>query len=927
MPGPFDAAPAVFNPLPGETPEAFIARQRAEADAARAAALRSAALRQAPSFAQTMADTDDAILALPGDDPVRQSPSGRMAADRATRSREAVALAERRDRESAARQRTLTLDPSQRFAEADTTYGPGEYSLGRYTSDAIQLADMLGFDDEADQARAALDVYGREYPGLLNERFSPLAFGSRFVPFADELGALASLAENELRPDQPRPGAPGPVLPYSHYRRPTMTYRGEADRIAAETERARELSPRSALAGDIAGQAALAFALPTPRMLTAALPVDATVGQMVTRGAMRGGYEGTALGGIRGTDDSTYRPLASMAEGYDVLTEDPSLENLGRAATGVGSGLYGLGRDALRGAGEFGAIGAAGGAGAGLVQGMARGTLVRPEDIRALQRREADIFDASVAQQASAPDEFALRAQAATPDEYLELPAAMQAEDAGNVFAPGGTPDASLMVPESRRTFSDYVREPIRADPDIMRLRAAGLHTVPQQRAAVATFGPQGISQRMDRYGILREGEIVPEEVVQARAVALRDQAGGRLRAIADQARSDGVTIIGDDIADLFDELGAHYERLPDPDLHAIGADYRQRAALFRNAESIDPDALEAIADDVIDVRGEVLDEVFDADVTELPPDPSMALTPPGAMVPRRPQIRLTGATLAEPNAIPWDDFQETMNAQAGANRGIFRGTLTNPQEAHRAGVTRYRLENQARDRAILDRYGPEALDEYRALRDQFATGATIVPPDGGAGAAGGLPRSAFTSPTLTRSGTMVGGATIGAQVAGVPGAIVGGGIGFALGQRIPAYQWAVLAALNRRGVSLADSALDVAASATPGMRSVIGLRDAIRNRIAVNPEVFGQYAEPLRNAAGAGSIVLYLTELAETDPEAAAAIEEEATSEDAPETTDQWGDLLDADGASTEPPSDDRTDQWGNPIEDDDRGATPPRR
>lgn len=888
MPGPFDIR---LVPVGGETQEEATARFLAEQDAARSA-------RLGPSFAEMTLEAEPAILASPlSNETLEADPAGAMALRQAERD----ATEQRFAAERARRQEVLRNRP-RRYADAEALHAPDETSLGEMLDQGV--TDLV---PEAVRPYARGFVPALTEPTLgeggldiLDERFSPLALATRALPFSDELAALGSLAANKLRPDRPDDYDHSQDL--TRYEDPTLTYGQEADRFDTMFREAAERSPRSAALGETAQMIAATPFIPIPARiagLSAPAAVDASTLGLVGRGATRAGYEAGMYGGIHGFDTSEHRPAAALADAVSWLGDDQA--NAGASLARLGHETFGAGVDTLSGAGEYGAIGAATGGGMGVLQAGARRALVSPRSVQALQRREAGALlnDVRSAPSAADAEELALYTDRSIPEDVETLSLEPPRTTSGPRLA------ADEIAPAPRRSLREMMLDPFTGNPDVMRLRAAGLHTIPQQRAAVNIYGPGGLSRRLDAYGILREGEIIPIEEAQRRATLLREDASGRLREAAANASREGVMIDGARLADDLDAMAAEYERIPDADSASIASDIRAQAQRFRDyIPEANPADVEAIADEI-----EVLPERITAPDRLLPPNAGVDEYLPrvtDADVTMEPPIELTDMRLVPPTVngnIPWEDFQGAMRSQGGRGRAIYRGTATNPQEQHAAAVRTYRLMNEARDRAYADQFGEQALADYRLDRDRFATSAHVSPPTG-------LPRENYTAPVLSRRMTSGAGATtgaaIGGAVAGAPGIAVGGALGsfggFLAGNRLPAYEHSILAAFNSaRHGSLSAAMGDIGSQL--GRRAMgIAERDAaiaageslwqrVQQRMAIDPLAFGEYSTAIRDAMSRGVGAAWLGDLFDSDPEAATAIEAAAQ----PYTEDE-GDLFTGD-------------------------------
>lgn len=858
------------------------------------------------------------------------------------------------------------VDRIRAQAEERDRLGGGGVSVGelvRGGADAVGSAAEAGYNlfggdpQEAygfgrvipGQIDRYLDLADRFDLGLLDADYSPTSLASGFVPFLDEAtGAYSAATTDE-------------------------TYSDAQRRYQAMTDEARERYPGSAIVGGV-GQGIVASPfLRVPAALRAPLAADASALRIMGQAGGRGLVEGGELGALLAADRSSARPLA---EAIEVARGRVSPE-LG--AGQVGRELLTFAGDVARGTRDAALVGGAVGSGLGAVQAGIRNAAVRPSDIARGASDEAAAIQRAIESSDAVPDEYMLDLQqSALSDESLPLSFTRALDDPDQLMGAAlpedvRSPNAAMLAPEEALTPQTALGL---NRPDAFRLRAMGLQTVPQLRGAANVFGLRGLSRRADMYGILREGELAPVEETIRRATALRERAGGYLRGIAQQAERDGVMIDGDALADEMQALAQRHRAIRDPSHQAIADDLERQIQTLR-PEMTPGDVIDVVDDFVAspnptivervplgeemgratlrdtmplgqrvarDARramnaptvaeaspyGQRLGDVMDlpeAEGVEMLPDEALPEVDPAdvtddglfGLADEGESLALARAPrnatqLRRPTLIPWSEMQQMMAAQADRNAALYRGTATSPGTSLRVGADAYRLMNRARDRAIEARYGQRALGDYRSLRDQYATGATISPPRG-------EPRSAYTEPTLRRAISSAAGYAVGGPVLG-PAL---GAVGYLAGNRLPAYEYSILAALSRPGVSLSSSGADLAnqvirrvsgnpayaqaatAAAGEQLPMIVRIADSIGDsetaqaaaealnlgaaidrlpRLArdidaiarVSPEMFGRHAPTVRTMVARGLTINDLMDLYRRDPQAAVEIEQVAT-------------------------------------------------
>jgi hypothetical protein len=596
------------------------------------------------------------------------------------------------------------------------------------------------------------------------------------------------------------------------------------------------------------------------------MPGSPSVGNVGIRRAVmaaipRLAAEGAVLGGIQGLDRTEGRPFAQA------LTYDPQGAFLPQAqefATQAGQMARDTTRDASIGAALNVGIGSAFNAG-----GQAIRNALRPNEMAPV--REA--FDSAIASHPSIDegliDDLAIR------PENIVLP---NVEGEARAAAPAAEAARSALGEDvSGLAMSDLMGEGLRANPDLERLRAGGLLDRNQLRGANNTFGVPGLSDRMDRYGILAQGETIGTPQVIARAARVRDLAGQAIQRVREAA---GDTYVdAETLTRRFQAIADRYRATPDPDTHAIADEIERRIGMINGLGGGDA-VIDPATNTVVDRLGsEIIDPT-------------------------------TGAR--EPlNFIGFDDLQTLANVQRGRNASVYNGSITgNIPEARRAGLDSYRAINDTRDELVDVAGGTPLMSDYRLGRDAYATGATFAP-------ANRLAVQDLHSPTLSRrlmmgSGASTG-ATIGYGIAGPPGAAagsaVGAAVGYGVGSQIRNREHAILAAINapgrgslsevgagvvrnlgrelRNGASAEPLATDAIArlrsigiEATPETApAIIAEAEQIRGRIPelmqrigaaiqANPTIAGQYQAILTASARRGTLQAALAAISRRDPQ-----------------------------------------------------------
>lgn len=665
---------------------------------------------------------------------------------------------------------------------------------------------------------AAETVYG----------YSPQALAYSAVPFSDEAlaGIDAALSDRTYGETQPI--------------------------YAAQREAAEQANPVTAGVGYLSQGLATGPFMPMP-------PAAGNAGALRTgiRAIPRLAREGALFGGIAAAD----RSRSSVGAALSGIDENaPIMEQMSK----VGSETSDLIADTARGGVQGAALNVALGVPL-TIAGQAVRNYMRPGETQAMQ----GAFDDAVRNAPSVDETIA--------DIELSVPQGREGVLAGiDMPAGSGAADVTAAMREAvpdmpapqRLTLSSVMDELLTGNPDAERARAAGLIDRRQLRAAHNTMGLPGLSERMDRYGILRRGEIAPTAEVAERATRVRDIAGDALQAFRREMGGEFVDV--DTVANRLDDLAEQYSARPHADYAPIAQQLRNDAAYIRQATqrgTISPTTQEAAyaaaqrtyADDLARLDSLVADRALadaqgnvarvaqlDQAIGEAQRRAAQSMRLPSATEPQRAPIGFIG----------WDELQSMINAQRERIRGIVTGsTVDNPGVRATANRQAYRAINQARDEAVEGAMGRDALGRYRLARDVFHTGALISPPEQ-------LSTQTMRSPQLSRlAGTGTGasvGAAIGGQVAGAPGAaagsVVGGALGFGIGNKLRDYQHAIIAAINdpMRG-SLGEVAQDSARSILARVRGTAtapAMTEPIRMLLSMQPETV---ATGLRQLAASG--------------------------------------------------------------------------
>lgn len=645
--------------------------------------------------------------------------------------------------------------------------------------------------------------------------YSPEAVGFAAIPFSDEAlaGIDAALSDRTYAQTQPQ--------------------------YAARREAAEQANPASTMVGYGAQGIATAPLLPT-----SAAAGNAGAFRTGLRMVPRLAAEGALFGGITGADRSQSSVGATLS-GMD--EHRPLMERISQ----TGNAAAGLVGDTMVGAGQGAALNVAIGAPIAMA-GQAFRNAIRPGETSAMR----GAFDEAI-RSAPSVDETIRDIELSVPDERAGLLAGI------DMPAGGGAADVTgamrQAVPEmpapERLTLSSVMDELLSGNPDAERARAAGLLDRRQLRAAHNTMGLPGLSERMDRYGILARGEIAPTPEIAERATRVRDIAGDALQAFRREMGGEFVDV--DTVANRLDDLAEQYAASPHADYAPIAQQLRNDAAYIRQATqrgTISPTTQEAAyaaaqrtyADDLARLDSLMADRALadaqgnaarvaqlDQAIGEAQRRAAQSMQLPAATTPQRAPIGFIG----------WDELQSMINAQRERIRGIVTGsTVDNPGVRATANRQAYRAINEARDEAVRGAMGEDALGRYRLARDVYHTGSLISPPDQ-------LSTQAMRSPQISRlAGTGTGatlGMTIGGQIAGAPGAaaggVVGAGLGFGLGNKLRDYQHAILAAINdpMRG-SLGEVAQESARSILARIRGTAtapAMTEPIRMLLSMQPE------------------------------------------------------------------------------------------
>lgn len=756
-------------------------------------------------------------------------------------------------------------------------------TLDRPNPDEVSLAEIGR--DIGNAAGLDVDSIARAHPvaaaTLDQVRYSPSALGMAAIPFSDEIIAATDAATD-----------------------PNVDYADAAPRWSQYRSGQESLNPGSALLGYMGQGIASGPFMPGP-------PPVGNVGivRAVASAIPRLAAEGAILGTVQGIDRTEGRPIA-QASTYDPRAD--LLPQVQRFGTQAGQ----MARDAAHDA----TVGAALNVGLGSVvnaAGQAARNALRPNEMAPI--REA--FDSAIASHPSINegliDDLAIRPEnVVIPELGTEARAAAPAAEAARTAL--GSGDVSGL------SMSDLMGEGLRANPDLERLRAGGLVDRNQLRGANNTFGVPGLSDRMDRYGILAHGETIGTPQVIARAARVRDIAGdaiGRVREAAGDTFVDSETLTR-----RLQAIADQYRNTPDPDTHAIADEIERRIGMINGLGA---------GDAVVDPATNTVVDRLGSEIV----DPA------------------TGAS--EPlNFLGFEDLQALVNAQRGRNASVYNGSITgNIPEARRAGLAAYSALNETRDDLAREALGESGLADYRLARDAYATGSTFAPRDR-------LPVNALHAPTLSRrmmmgSGASTG-ATIGYGLGGPPGAAagsaIGAAVGYGVGSQIRNREHAILAAINAPGRgSLSEvgarvvrglgnemrngaTAEPLATDAIARLRSIgieasaeeapaiLAEADQIRGRIPeimqrigaaiqANPTIAGQYQAILTASARRGTLQAALAAISRRDPQMVSNLVNNIGLEQPAQPYAQTAEDADL---NTEP-STDEGDSWARAAEDAD--------
>lgn len=651
--------------------------------------------------------------------------------------------------------------------------------------------------------------------------YSPPTLANEFVPFSDEIGGTIDAAVND---------------------RPLETsLRSARDRRTALAEQ----NPGTAMAGMLAQGLVL-----SPMLGPAGPAAPATsVGRGIIQGVGRGIAEAVPYGMILGADRSEHSPLSAVSR-PDLLTP--------AGAARVGTETLGLVQDSTT---EGAATGLVGGVLGGAFGGAGYGA----------RRFFTGLADDEAAAVASDRLRREVMDNAPIDDSPGALAGDFADDEIGAMRAPGDNGDLYDIAPEQNIGGLD-LRSGVRADPHLAHMRAAGLTQQPQLRAQ--PYGPRGVADRLDAHGIIRRNEVIPQSEAYRRAEALRQRSGREIGSMTGSFDAEGHQI---DLSQAVSELEALEARL----LNSASPEQRAAAA---------------------DVRRQI-------DVIAQGPDGTVNPAPQTGMQ------RLTDA----------------IRARDQTNADFLSGSSTRaPTIARQTGLEMRQILDRARDAGYRTVRGEDASGRYRLARDIYATASRVAP-------AGRPSPAQMHAPTLSRrvlgGAGATAGASIGNAIAGAPGSLVGAGIGgvagYAAGNALKEYEWAILSAMNNGRGTATEIAADIGGQLLNRLRGrpgyepvsrlqgeaaigaardiaerigdadVVSLADEglnlvgmarrapariqqIRRALQVNPEAFGQYAEPLIDAARRGELVRRLSEFGQ-DPEARSAIDD-AMADDLPD-------------------------------------------
>lgn len=766
-------------------------------------------------------------------------------------------------------------------------------TMDRPNADEVSMAEIGR--DLGNMAGLDVDSLARAHPvaaaTLDQMRYSPSALGMAAIPFSDEIMGATEAALD-----------------------PNVDYGDAARRMSEYRAQQESMNPGSAMLGYL-GQGIVAG----PFMPGAPPVGNMGVMRAVVSAIPRLAAEGAVLGGIQGLDRTEGRPFAEAMQynpGADFL---PQAQRFGQQAGQMA-------RDTARDA----SIGAAMNVGIGSVvnaAGQGIRNALRPNELA--PAREA--FDSAIGSHPSI-DEGLIDDIAIRPENVVIPEIAGEARAA----APAAEAARSAMGQNvSGLTVDDILGEGLRANPDLERLRAGGLLDRNQIRGAHNTFGVPGLSERMDRYGILGQGETIGTPQVIARAGRVRDLAGQAIERVRRSA--DDTFIDAETLTRRLQSIADEYRNTPDPDTHAIADEIERRIGMINGLGA---------GDAVVDPATNTVVDRLGSEIV----DPATGVSEPL-------------------NFLGFDELQSLVNAQRGRNASVYNGSISgNIPEARRAGLASYRALNETRDDLAREALGEAGLADYRLARDAYATGSTFAP-------SGRLPAQNLTSPTLSRrlmmgSGASTG-ATIGFGLGGPPGAAagsaVGAVVGYGVGSQIRNREHAILAAINapgrgslsevgsrvirglgneiRSGASAEPLATDAIArlrsigiEAAPEQASaILAEADQIQGRIPeimrrigaaieANPTIAGQYQSILTASARRGTLQAALAAISRRDPQMVSNLVNNIGLQEPDRPFAQTAE--DADLATE--PSTDEGDSWARAAEDadlaEDDEETPPR-
>lgn len=494
-------------------------------------------------------------------------------------------------------------------------------------------------------------------------------------------------------------------------------YRRARDRFRSDMADASARYPRQAAMGAMAGNAA-GMVLPLPGVL-GRLGQGATWGRRALGaaglGAIYGGLSGLGHSEVDLTDPDLTAPIVPTENlSPNVAAEIPTRG--GQLARDVGyplaqgavfGGAMSAGIDALRGG-----------------YGLFRAARDRARLSKALGDRSDEILRSGrIPRLRAGPmDDLALEDALATADDARIDDAIREA------ITPQGT------------SLTDMALEPLRADPNVQRLRAAGVVGKPNLLAVSRMQGgiPQAAAD-LATLGVSQPGEVMMTRTGLSRSEAIRQIAGRQRENVLRQAMDAGVSVEGQEIAAALRERARRMQGSTVPDVQAQARDLLEQADVFEGL--LDP-------------------------VTRQPPEVPLS-------EPRRFTLPEVDQAAAE-----WAN-----NARYDQNRG---NAVPAPSVANARDI-RADIVN-ARQNALAN-WNPELAQDFSDAQRAYQLGVTASP----TGRASETTlreanRNLGLTDYLAGGGAIAAGAKIGTALGGPVGGLVGvglGGVGASLGNRM----------------------------------------------------------------------------------------------------------------------------------------------